>query len=297
MGDIYASPTSIIRYETCPKQQFFYRHGWRQQGLSDTMHFGNAAHNALEVFHRAETFGLSVDLQKLFTDAFLRPLATNTIRYGASRDKESLLATGRTLMEQFPEVWKATGLHAFLDNEGPLVERKYRVRIPKANVVLVGKIDLAAIDQDGRVFLLDNKTPGQTHDTDFTASSDQMLVYQAIFEAHAHQHGIERIDGVGIHALERRKVSTTGRGEGPVVREPDIVERRADADVQEYLTKVADYATDMRNGRFPKRPLHEHNSPCKLCEYAGACRDGDFSGLVNNRKQQVKERDAQSVAA
>lgn len=281
MADVYLSPTSVIRHETCPAQQQFYRQGWRVDYLSDTLHFGNSAHQALEAFHMADPYGGTVDLPQRFTEAFLEPTRTTTVRYGNGRDKESLLETGLVLMGLYPQAWQQTGFHALIDGAGPLVERKYRVRIAGAGVVLVAKIDVAVLDDSGRVILIDHKTPGQDHDPDFTARSDQILAYQAIFEAHADEHGVDRIDGVGIHPLVRRKVSTTGRGKGPTVNPPDIIERRSDTDVALYLEKVCDIASDIRAGRAHKRPLHEHNSPCTMCDYARACQYGDFTDLVN----------------
>ena len=291
MSDVYLSPTSLIRHETCPAQQQFYRQGWRVNYLSDTLHFGSSAHNALEGFHMVEPYGKSYDLLDAFRKAFLEPTKTKTVRYGNGRDKESLLETGEALMRQYPTCWRDTGLHALIDAEGPLVERKYTVRLARAGVVLV------AIDDGGRVVLIDHKTPGQDHDPTFTDRSDQMLAYQVIFEAHAEEHGIERIDGLGIHALVRRKVSTTGRGKGPTVSQPDIVERRSDADVAEYLQKVCDIASDVRAGRAHKRTLHEFNSPCSMCDYAQACRHGDFTDLVNIKTQAKANTESQSSVA
>lgn len=289
MKDLYLSPTSILRYETCPRQADFYRRGWRANWLSDTMHFGNAAHQALQAFHQADPFGRRVDLPALFRDAFLAPLEHASIRYGCGRDKDSLLATGTALMEQYPHAWAETGLHALVDQAGPVVERKYTARIPGAGVVLVAKIDLAALDAAGRVFVIDHKTPGQDHRTDFTPASDQLLAYQPVFEAHAHEHGVERIDGLGIHALVRRKVATSSKGKGPVVAPIDVIPRRSDQDVAQYLEKVADVASDIRAGRCHKRSLHEHNSPCGLCEYAAACAQGDYTDLVNIKDPQPSE--------
>lgn len=276
MNELKLSPTGVIRYETCPRQARFYLQGWRPEAKADALVFGSTAHEVLAKYHDGS---LAPDALGTAWDQLWSQATQGAITYGCDRTPEGLQAIGRALFDAYHGVWSATGFVTLRTPQGgPFVEQRLFVRLPRAQVLFEGVIDLGATRQDQTV-ILDHKTPGSKPDPAFAEKSDQLLAYQALYDAHAPLQGLPPLTHLGVAALVKRAIPKTSRGTVPEVLPPSLVERRSATDVATYWEKVADIASDIRAERFPRRALAEHNSPCKLCDYAEACWREDFTGL------------------
>ena len=158
-----------------------------------------------------------------------------------------------------------------------MLERK--LEIPLApGLVYVGKPDLVAFGPEGSLECLDFKTPSTLTDPDWLVVADQLTGYQLLLDAHADRLGLPPVERLGLLELVKRKV--TPKGKGPEVCPPVTVARRPPTDLDAYLQKVCWVAEDIDRGRFPKRGLMAHNSPCGLCGVKGLCQRGDPEGLI-----------------
>jgi len=275
--ELTLSISKIMRYWNCPRQwQFHYAQGWRPEVSADALAFGRAAHDVLASYHAGKL--APSDLVAAWDQKWAATI-TAPIGYGAERTPEGLRQTGAALFGQYHEVWQATGLSTLTDTQGPFVERRLFVRLPRANVLFEGVVDLAATRQ-GKVVIIDHKTPGSKPDPTFAEKSDQLLAYQALFDVNAPLHGLGLAHQIGFSELVRRAVPKTPRGTGPQVLPPTLIDRRPQQDVEQFWEAVADTASDIRAERFPRRSMAEYNTPCSLCEFEGACWRGDFAGLT-----------------
>ena len=279
MNELKLSPTGVLRYDTCPRQALFYLQGWRTKAKADALVFGSVVHEVLAGYHAGT---LPPDQLGAAWDQKWSAAITQPIAYGAERTPEGLRQTGAALFAAYHGVWQATGLQTLRDDQGPCVERRLFVRLPRAQGLFEGVIDLVAT-RDGPPAIVDHKSPGAKPDPNFAEKSDQLLAYQALFDANAPLHGLGLAAQIGFAALVKRAVPKTSRGTGPEVLPPLLVERRPAAEVAAYWEKVTDTASAMRAGSFRRRSLAEHNSPCKLCEYEAACWRNDFTGLTQGQ--------------
>ena len=126
---------------------------------------------------------------------------------------------------------------------------------------------------------LDLKTPSTPTDLGWLANADQLTGYQLLLDAHAERWGLPPVERLGLLELVKRKVPTR-TGKGPEVLAPITVSRHSTAEVADYAQKVRWVAEDIERGRFPKRGLMAHNTPCELCAVRGLCRSGDLEGLI-----------------
>ena len=165
-----------------------------------------------------------------------------------------------------------------LDGAGaPVLERKLELQITPG-LVFVGQPDLVVLDGDGALGCLDLKTPSSPTDPAWLAGADQLTGYQLLLDAHAERLALPPVARLGLLELVKRKV--TAKGKGPEVCSPITVARRHAEVLAAYTQKVGWVAEDIDRGRFPKRSLMAHNSPCGLCAFRGLCQDGDPEGLV-----------------
>ena len=167
---------------------------------------------------------------------------------------------------------------ARLDGDGePLLERQLEIPLG-SGLTYVGRFDLAVVDAGGALVCLDVKTSSGLIDPDWLAGADPLTGYQLLLDAHAERLGLPPVGRLGLLDLIKRKV--TPKGKGPEVRPPLMVARRGPNDLAAYTQKVLWVAEDIDRGRFPKRSLMAHNSPCGLCAFRRWCQDGDPDGLV-----------------
>lgn len=201
--------------------------------------------------------------------------------YSSLWGPDDLRETGLRLAELFPSQWQATGLAPLVDEQGPIVERRFRVEI-EPGLVLTGQPDVVAMDEEGGVIPLDVKTSAQPYEEEFLIASEQLTDYQILVEGNGEQLGLaeDGIDSVGFFEGIKRKVPKTSRGKGPEFLQPLIGPKRSAERVAERKQKLIWMAEDMRRGRYPKRPRMAYNSPCGLCEFRNYCLKGDKSGLI-----------------
>lgn len=279
---VYLSHSSREQYARCGRM-YRYTHVDRLETIqmSANLGFGRAVHRAVEVYLTALTTGVpGPDPHAEFDRLWEEFCSTHVVEYSSKWSKESLAASGHVLINKFIEDWVKRGWIVVVDAKGePVLERKLRVELP-GNVVYTAILDLLAMDpKTGKVFVIDVKTPGQKGFEGFAKLSEQLLGQQVVVDAHKDELGIEGVDGRFFYDLYKVPIPKTTKGEGPRILEPEIVGRASDQDISEWIKETVLIAEDIRNGRFAKRPGDSFDSPCKLCAFLKACRDGDMSGL------------------
>ena len=273
------SPTAVLQYEACPHQHYLDRVlGLRPRHKAANLVFGGVVHGVLETWLRGWLRGPAPDAAALFDAAWQTARAAGGIDYSSIQSPESLTATGRALVAQFAAAWPGFGLLPALDGDGaPVLERKLEVPLAPG-VAFVGQPDLVVLDADGALGCLDLKTPSSPTDPAWLTGADQLTGYQLLLDAHAERLALPPVARLGLVELVKRKV--TAKGKGPEVCPPVTVARRRAEALAAYTQKVGWVAEDIARGRFPKRSLMAHNSPCGLCAFRGWCQDGDPDGVI-----------------
>ena len=279
---IYLSHSAREMYTTCGRK-YKFAHVDRLESIhsSANLGFGKAVHRGCEVFLIHDATGQYIaDPVQEFHRVWNEFCDTHIVKFSSRWDKEKLSETGAILVEKFIEDWKAMGLMVVLDVNGePVLERKLRIELPD-NVIYTAILDILAMTPDGKIIVVDIKTPGVKGFDGFTLMSEQLLGYQVVVDAHAESLGVDHIDGRAFYNLYKVPVPKTGRGEGPRVLPFDPVGRATDEDIADWINETVAIANDIRDGRFPKRPGDAFNSPCGMCEeFFGLCSKGDMEGL------------------
>lgn len=279
---IYLSHSAREMYTTCGrKYKFSHVDRLESQHESANLGFGKAVHRGCEVFliHDATGEFIADPIQE-FHRVWNEFCDTRIVEYSSRWDREKLSETGEILVQKFMDDWKQMGLMVVLDANGqPVLERKLRIELPD-DVIYTAVLDILAMTQDGKILVVDIKTPGVKGFDGFTTMSEQLLGYQVVVDAHAESLGVGRVDGRVFYNLYKVPVPKTGRGEGPRVLPFDPVGRANPADIADWINETVAIANDIRNGRFPKRPGDSFNTPCGMCtEYYKACATGDYEGL------------------
>ncbi|HRW66097.1 MAG TPA: PD-(D/E)XK nuclease family protein [Candidatus Competibacter sp.] len=273
------SPTSVLKYETCP-QQYYLEEVLRVRPVHTAANliFGRVVHQVVEQALRHAFAGQPFDARAAFATDWQAARAKGGIAYSATQSPESLTATGEALATQFMARWPTFGWLPALDHQNqPLLELKLEVKVT-AGLTYVGRFDLVAQQATGALAALDVKTPSSATDPDWLAVADQLTGYQWLLDAHANRLGIPPIDRLGLVELIKRKVSKTGKG--PEVGTPITAPRRPASVLNAYQQKVLWVAEDIDRGRFPQRGLMAHNSPCAMCAVKGLCQQDDPDGLI-----------------
>lgn len=275
---IRLSPTAVLKYETCP-QQYWLKEVCRLRPVhrAANLVFGTVIHRTmadwLTGWHQDQPPSPVDRFQHHWTDA-----QQHGIAYSATQSPESLRAIGEALVRLWPTVWPRWDRTLVTDRTGALLlERKLEVRITDT-VTFVGRLDVLTRTAAGVLECLDLKTPRTPTDPAWLTVADQLTGYQVLLDAHAPHLGIAPVERLGWVELIKRNV--TAKGKGPEVCTPITVARRPPAQTQDYVQKVLWVAEDIARGRFPKRGLMAHNSPCTLCAVRGLCQDGDMEGLI-----------------
>jgi len=273
------SPTAVLQYEACP-HQYYLNHvlGLRPRHKAANLVFGGVVHQVIETWLRGWLCGPAPDAAALFDTAWPAARDAGGIDYSTTQSPEGLTATGRALATGFAAAWPGFGLLPALDGAGaPVLERKLELQITPG-LVFVGQPDLVVLDGDGALGCLDLKTPSSPTDPAWLAGADQLTGYQLLLDAHAERLALPPVARLGLLELVKRKV--TAKGKGPEVCSPITVARRHAEVLAAYTQKVGWVAEDIDRGRFPKRSLMAHNSPCGLCAFRGWCQDGDPDGVI-----------------
>lgn len=273
MSDVYLSHTRKGVMQTCGKK-YFYQYVEKRVPASTSANlvFGTAIHAGCSAYLTAQAFGGSTNPIEVFDAEWQKAKQDTGIAYSSKWDWDGLRDTGHRLMELFQEDWTTRGWHPVLDTEGlPLVERSLRVRLP-SGIIFTSVMDAVVRTLDGRILIVDFKTPSTATPDGFAEMSDQLTGYQAAAEANALSLGIEKVDGMVFYNLTKRPIPKTSRGMGPTIDvEEPTAPRKPDA-IKEWLAECEFVADDIRRKRFYRRPMDAYNSPCALCDFASLCR-------------------------
>lgn len=281
MKKIFLRPSQIVKGDECPYAMYLqYIAKIKPQVASANLVFGTIVHEAIAKYLAAMMAGVNFDPEKHFRFKWKEACETQAINYNASFGPSDLEATGARLCALFPEAWGQSGLVPLVDDEGPVLERKFEVEI-LPGVVLFGTPDVVAMDSNtGEIVVPDFKTPASPAPEEFFLVADQLTAYQILVEAHKDKLGIDQVDRLGYMELLKKKIPKTSRGTGPEVLPPATGPRRPEKAVQAFIKKVDWFTQDIRAGRFPKRARMAYNTPCTLCDYKGLCLHGETEGLV-----------------
>lgn len=261
------SPSRVQKGQTCMKQVWYhYKLGIRPKVTSANLAFGKAVDNTVMDYLKAVTLGTRISS---IEDVFVRHWKKQTsvsLEYSATQSENKLKEMGAAMAGKFPVKWEESGLMVFIMPDGsPALQVELAVQIsPKDS--LKGYLDLIAMDQIGRIIILDIKTTGVAYDDLFVRQSDQLTAYQLLVDSHAETLGIEQADQVGFMCLHKKK--------DPVIHLPQIVDRRPTNRVREYIQTCQWFVNDYNNGRFNRSPLGAFNSPCSMCNFSRLCSEG-----------------------
>lgn len=286
---IYLSHSAREMYTTCGRKYKFAHVDRLESDTSDAnLGFGGAVHRSCEVFLIHQSTGEFIaDPIEEFHRRWNEFNDTHVVTFSSRWDRERMTEAGVVLIQKFMDDWIRNGLMVVLDVHGkPVLERRLRVELPD-DVIYTAVLDVLALTPDGRVIVIDIKTPGVKGFEGFTALSEQLLGQQVVVDAHAEELGVDRVDGRLFYNLYKVPVSKTGRGEGPHVLPLQIVGRASDEDIADWISETIAIADDIRNGRFPKRPGDSFNTPCSMCTaFYGLCTTGDKTGLRKKKPYQ-----------
>lgn len=254
------------------KQVFFhYKLGIRPKVTSANLALGKAVDQTVMDYLEAEAAG-----QRLpsIEDVFVRHWkkeSSISLEYSTTQSEAKLKDMGAAMAAKFPAAWEESGLMVFImPNGSPALQVALKVQLTPRDY-LQGYLDLIAMDQLGNVIIIDIKTTGVEYDDLYVRQSDQLTAYQLLVDSHAKDLGIEQTDKVGFMCLHKKK--------DPVIHQPQLVNRRSSARVQEYIQTCHWFLEDYYKGRFNRSPLGAFNSPCSMCDFNQLCSEGNTADL------------------
>ena len=274
---ILLRPSSLLKYLDCGRSYYYqYIARFMPQVESANLRFGSAVHAAIYAW----LTGATDDIVNVFTLLWRESIETVALDYNTLWSPESLEATGKALVEQFPEIWQQTGIMPLLDEESkPVLETRLEAML-SPTVKLSGTLDLLGLTLEGEVVVLDFKTASAPAPESFAKMSDQLGLYQILVDVNAAALGINQVDQLGFMELIKRKVPNgKGRGKGPEVMPPVLAPK---SDVTDFVRKAGWVAANIEAGNFFPNPRMAWNSPCGLCDYKRLCYDGTTEGLIQN---------------
>ena len=295
---MYLSHSAITCYRRWPAEyKAKYIDRLSPERASMNLGYGKAVDEGFSAFVAGHALGTTVDPVPLFVAAYEEFARDNDVEYTSRWDgKDAAIASGRVLLERLVEKWHSLGWTAALDPDArPLVQLELKVVMPN-NVIYTSIIDFVVMTEDGRLLVVDLKTPSAESTAEFARLSDQLTGYQLAVETHHKTLGIDHIDGLAFLDAIKKPIPKTSRGSGPVVAHPHIVEPRTREQLQAFVDGVLWTAEDIRRGRFPMHSLDSYNSPCNMSEYVNYILTGDTTGLVVRPKRHRKRKDPTQIA-
>lgn len=245
---------------------------------SANLGFGGAIHTAIAAYLTAQAFGAIIDPKEVF-DREWGEFTTGDVSYSSVWDEEKLTATGHRSLEVFLEDWALRGWTPVMDINGlPVIERQLEVRLHNGVKYLV-IIDAIVRDQQGKVIVLDFKTPAAASPVGFSGLSDQLMGAQVAAEAHKDVLGIEQVDGLVFYELLKKSIPKTARGEGPKAHVETPTLPRSQDDINDWISELGFLVSDIQQKRFAKRPMDSFNTPCQLCDFLKKCTFGSDPAL------------------
>lgn len=285
---MYIRPSHLVCYDMCPRM-YYYRYvlNIKCEVISANLPFGTALHTSitgyvLSKYDKSKSF----DPVKVFEDTFEAAINEQAIDFSSLWDKDAMFSTGRVLAERFPDVWDRAGLMPLFDEDGPVVERRFQVKLSES-LVLTGQPDIVFMNSDGATGVLDIKSTSSAYKEVFLHAAEQLTDYQILLEAHSESLFLDQegISLVGFMELVKKKVPVSSKAQsdplaGPQVHVPQLINSRSVKEKQERIHKIKNIALDIQRGRFERRPLMAFNSPCELCDFKDYCLQGEKEGLI-----------------
>jgi len=289
----YLSHSAAGLYQTCPrKYQHRYKDRLASAETSINLGFGKAIDEGTSAYIVGHALGQYINPIPVFEQSFEEFCNTSIVAYSTKfQNKDECLAVGRLLLQRFVEKWTKLGWIALLDPDGkPMVQIELRVSLP-TNLVFTAIIDVIVLTPEGKVLIVDVKTPSQAADFRFAQLSDQLTGYQLVVETHKARLGIDHLDGLAFLELVKRPIPKTpkkksgapgkARGMGPEVLDPHECAPRPKEKLEEFVQSRVWIAEDIRRERFPTRSLDAYSSPCDdTCEFVRVCTNGSREGLI-----------------
>ena len=280
MAKLYLSPSKVADFENC-RWQYMLKHvwNWREKTPSINLIVGDCLDKAIMAYLGGKFVGQSVDPVRLFADELETQIASGA-DFGSKWTPENVKDMGVRLMEQFPEYWERSGLTMLADTAGePIMQRLLELDLGD-DIVFRTKLDLACATREGDIAIIDVKSASMEFPEVLAPLSDQITAYNIAVLAHAESLGLQSVDKVGFIELIKKTIPKTARGEGPVIREPKLVDARDHSQMESYLQKVRWTAAAIVRQEFARDPRYAHNTPCSMCFAASACSGtGDVDGI------------------
>lgn len=307
--DVYLSHSARECYLTCPRQyRYKYIDRMSTKKTSSNLGFGVAVHAACAAYLFATVVPtpITVDPIAVFNIEWKKFQENNDVDYGSRWNPENLKEIGEALVKAFMEWWPTSGFIVVVDAKGaPVVERRLRMRLPGGVIFTTVKDILVMRLADGKVGVVDIKTPAQLAIEGFAKVNDQLTGYQVSGDAFADELGIEQVDFMAfleLHKVTVKEAPKKADAKQPIqprVVEPELAPRHSQEEIVEWLEETRCIANDIRNKRFPRRPGDSFSSPCKMCDFAGLCLNNDPAGLYVREKRSgsVVETPAEPITA
>ncbi len=289
------SPSSIEAYQRCPRAYWWAKvKHLRSSHTGIALVMGRAVDQTVRDYLTARHYGAAFDLVETF-NLHWQNETEGEILPSKKWPLEAAYSTARELAEVFPDAWDDSGLEPLpLPNGKPALQLELSANVPDSPHVLFGFLDILAMDEDLNLHLIDCKTAAQssahalvthTRRASFIEQSQQMIAYQALVQANRHALGVAGVDRVGF--IEFIKLKTTGRT-GPYIRPYEPILSHNPSEIDDYWNTVRFIGDAIEARSFPKFSRAAFDTPCRLCDYSGACIEGDEAGLVINPKTRGK---------
>lgn len=295
-SQVNLSHSADTKLKICPRQyRYHYVDRIRTKELSINLAIGSSIDEACSAYITGHALGVTVDPVPIFERTFEQFQAENVLAYSTKFDSPgTVLSMGRVMLQRFIAKWDELGFVALLDPNGkPLVQLELKVKMP-GNILFTGILDVIVMTPDGRVVILDLKTPSDAAEEHFVLNSSQLCGYQYCVEACKDALGIDHVDGVGFLELVKKPLPKTAKGSGPVIHDPQINQPFSAQALAEFVVDIQWDAEQIRRKHFPKRALDAYNTPCGMCDMRNLCTMNSMSGLyVDNRP---KRRQTQQVS-
>lgn len=289
------SPSSIEAYQRCPRAYWWAKvKQLRPSHTGIALVIGRAVDQTVRDYLTARHYGAAFDLVETF-DLHWQNETESDIASSKKWPLEAAYSTARELAEAFPDAWDDSGLEPLaLPNGKPALQLKLTADVPDSRHVLSGYLDILAMDEDLNLHLVDCKTAAQssahalttnTRRASFIEQSQQMTAYQALVESNCGALGVAGVDRIGF--IEFIKLKTTGQ-KGPYIRPYEPITPHNSSEIDDYWKTVRFIGDAIEARSFPKFSRAAFDTPCRLCDYSGACIDGVETGLVINPKTRTK---------
>lgn len=261
------------------KYNLRYNLKWRPRIESANLVFGSVVHSVIESYLISLHRGVAFDCESAFRGRWKAETAKTAISYSSIWSQDKLEETGARLCAQFPEYWESTGYSVLVLPDGSLfLEKKMSIKVQGIEVPFIP--DLVVMTSEGKILVLDLKTPAQPSFDGYVELDEQLALYQLGVETHGGPWGIDRVDGVGLIEFIKRPVPQTSKGRGPYIAEPTIAGRRSNEQIAHLLQSMLAEADNIQHGRLYRRTGYAFNSPCGLCDFQNYCRTGSTADLI-----------------